>query len=205
MSYIMDKDNCTLRDPDAEYVQRCAGGDVDAFEILVERHQKQMINIAYRLTGDYEEACEAVQEAFLSAYRAIRKFRGDAKFSTWLAGITINHAKNRLKRMQGRSRFEIVSIDNPSKTAPLPDNGPSAEEASALELLEQKEIREAVQGCIDTLDDERREVLVLRDMEGFSYEEIVAALHVPDGTVKSRLFRARDAMKNCLKKVLRDV
>jgi RNA polymerase sigma-70 factor, ECF subfamily len=206
MSYTMDEDNRNLKeDPDAQYVARCIAGDVDAFEILVERHQKQMINIAFRLTGDYEEACEVAQEAFLSAYRAIRKFRGEAKFSTWLTGITINHAKDRLRQMRGRSYYEVVSIDDPLKSTLFPEDGPPSGETSALEQLEQKEIQTKVQGCINALDDERREVLVLRDIEGFSYDEISAVLHIPDGTVKSRLFRARDALKDCLKKVLRDL
>ena len=92
----MKKDRI-LADDDAEFVSRCQRGDIDAFEVLVTRHQKKMLNIVYRITGDYDDACEVVQEAFLSAYRAIKKFRGDAKFSTWLTGITVNHAKNRLK------------------------------------------------------------------------------------------------------------
>jgi RNA polymerase sigma-70 factor (ECF subfamily) len=191
-------------DDDAEYVIQCQKGHVDAFEMLVERHQKKMINIAYRMTGNYDEACDITQEAFLSAYRAIRKFRGEAKFSTWLTGITINHAKNRLRQMQSQSYHEVVSLDDPAETASGTYDPPSRE-VPALEQLEQKEVQAKVQGCINILDNEYKQVLVLRDIEGFSYEDIGAILKIPDGTIKSRLYRARDSVKNCLKKILGDI
>jgi RNA polymerase sigma-70 factor (ECF subfamily) len=196
VSHRMDEKDRILADDDAEFVSRCQRGDIDAFEVLVKRHQKKMLNIVYRITGDYDDACEVVQEAFLSAYRAIRKFRGDAKFSTWLTGITVNHAKNRLRQTQSRSYHEVVSIDDPVET-----------EISAIEQLEQKEVQEKVQECIGGLDKDQREVLVLRDIEEFSYDEIGRILKIPGGTVKSRLSRARNALKDCLKmkKVIGDL
>jgi len=204
----MDEKDRLQMDDDSEFVSRCQRGDIDAFEVLVKRHQKKMLNIVYRITGNYDDACEVVQEAFLSAYRAINKFRGDAKFSTWLTGITVNHAKNRLRQTQSRSYHEVVSIDDPVET----ESGqlaydPPAQEASAIERLEQKEVQEKVQECIGGLDKDQRDVLVLRDIEEFSYDEIGLILKIPDGTIKSRLFRARDALKNCLKmkKVIGDL
>jgi RNA polymerase sigma-70 factor (ECF subfamily) len=193
-------------DEDYEAVSACQKGDVDAFEPLVEKYQKKMLNVAYRMTGDYEEACEIVQEAFLSAYRAIKKFRGEARFATWLYGITVNHAKNRMKQMQSRSHHEVPSLDDPVET----ENGrlahdPPSDEVPIVEQLEKKEIQMKVQACINSLEEEYREVLVLRDIQGFSYEEIHDILKIPDGTVKSRLFRARDAMKHCLKRVISDL
>ena len=184
-------------DEDYEAVSACQKGDVDAFEPLVEKYQKKMFNVAYRMTGDYEEACEIVQEAFLSAYRAIKKFRGEARFATWLYGITVNHAKNRMKQMQSRSHHEVPSLDAPVET----ENGrlahdPPSDEVPIVEQLEKKEIQMKVQECINSLEEEYREVLVLRDIQGFSYEEIHDILKIPDGTVKSRLFRARSAMKH---------
>ena len=95
MSNMSDNPIPPAVDADYEAVTACQKGDVAAFEALVEKYQKKMLNIAYRMTGDYDDACEIVQEAFLSAYRAIRKFRGEARFSTWLYGIVVNHAKNR--------------------------------------------------------------------------------------------------------------
>jgi len=199
------KKSFSLKDDDY-YVSLCQGGDTGAFQFLVERHQKKMLNIAFRITGDYEEACETVQESFLSAYRSIKKFRGDAAFSTWLTGITMNHARNRLKKMRSLSHHEGVSIDDPVVT----ETGhafldPPSQEAPAIEQLEKKEVQDKVQECIATLDDEFREVLVLRDIQEFSYDEIRDILNIPEGTIKSRLFRARDAMKKCLNRVLGDI
>ncbi len=200
-----DKRN-SLQDDDNHYVALCQGGDTNAFQVLVERYQKKMLNIAYRITGDYEEACETVQEAFLSAFKAIKKFRGEAAFSTWLTGITMNHARNRLKKMRSHSHHEGVSIDDPieTETGQILYDHPSQEEP-IIEQLEKKELQAKVQECIGTLDDEFREVLVLRDMQEFSYDEIHAILNIPEGTIKSRLFRAREALKNCLNKVIGDL
>lgn len=193
----------SVQDDDNHYVALCQRGDTNAFQVLVERYQKKMLNIAYRITGDYEEACETVQEAFLSAFKAIKKFRGEAAFSTWLTGITMNHARNRLKKIRSHSHHEGVSIDDPIgiETGQIFYDHPSREEP-IIEQLEKKELQAKVQECIGTLDDEFREVLVLRDIQEFSYDEIHAILNIPEGTIKSRLFRAREALKNCLKKVI---
>jgi RNA polymerase sigma-70 factor (ECF subfamily) len=193
-------------DEDLEFVTLCQRGDVDAFRPLVEKHQKKMLNIAYRMMGDYEAACEVVQDAFFNAYKAIRKFRGEARFSTWLCRIVINLSKNRIKQMKTRLEREGVSLDAPIETedGQVPHD-PPAQEPSALEEMERKEIQTAVQVCISALDDDYREVLVLRDIQGLSYDEIGEILKIPDGTVKSRLFRARDALKEGLKKVLGDL
>ncbi len=193
-------------DEDAAYVLLCQKGDTNAFEVLVERHQKRMLNLAYRIVGDYDEACDVVQEAFLSAYSALRSFRREAKFSTWLYGIVVNQARNRIRQAEGRSRHESRSLDDPievkdgNRQRELPDCGESADEQ-----LEKKEIEARVQMCIRTLETEYREVLVLRDIQGFSYEEICSMLNLPEGTVKARLFRARSALKDCLVNVLGDL
>jgi RNA polymerase sigma-70 factor, ECF subfamily len=191
------------RDEDLEHVSLCRQGDVDAFEALVRRHQKRMINIAYRIVGDYDEACEVVQDAFISAYKNIKGFKGKAKFATWLYAIVINGSRNRLKQLRSRRYREGCSIDDPIMT---PDGeiaaDPPSNEPSALDRLEARDIKQHVQGCINALDAEFREVIVLRDLQGFSYEEISAMLKVPEGTVKSRLFRGREAMRACLKGVM---
>ena len=190
-------------DEDLEFVTLCQRGDVDAFRPLVEKHQKKMLNIAYRMMGDYEAASEVVQDAFLQAYKTIRKFRGEARFSTWLCRIVINLSKNRIKQMKTRLEREGVSLDAPIETedGQVPHD-PPAQEPSALEQMERKEVERAVQVCINALDNDYREVLVLRDIQGLSYDEISEILKIPGGTVKSRLFRARDALKEGLKKVL---
>jgi RNA polymerase sigma-70 factor (ECF subfamily) len=198
--------NRTIGDDDAGFVARCQRGETEAFSVLVRRHQKKMLNIAYRMIGDYDEACDVVQEAFLSAYRAIGKFRGDARFSTWLCGIVLNHSRSHIKRKTAHSRREAGSLDDPMKSEDESFlNEPRSQEESVVERLEQREREAKIQECIGFLDGEQREVLVLRDIQGFSYEEIGVMLKLPQGTVRSRLFRARNALKDRLLRVLGDL
>jgi RNA polymerase sigma-70 factor (ECF subfamily) len=198
--------NRTIGDDDAGFVARCRQGETEAFSVLVRRHQKKMLNIAYRMIGDYDEACDVVQEAFLSAYRAIGKFRGDARFSTWLCGIVLNHSRSHMTLRAARSRREGAALDDPAKSE---DGGflnePRSREESVVERLEKRERDAKVQECIGSLDGEQREVLVLRDIQGFSYEEIGVMLKLPQGTVRSRLFRARNALKDRLLRVFGDL
>jgi len=202
----VEAQNRTTGDDDAGFVARCQRGETEAFTVLVRRHQKKMLNIAYRMIGDYDAACDVVQEAFLSAYRAIEKFRGDARFSTWLCGIVLNHSRNHLTQKAARSRREAGSLDDPVK---LQDgrfiNEPLSREGATFEQLEKRELEAKVQECIGFLDGEQREVLVLRDIQGFSYEEIGILLKLPEGTVKSRLFRARSALKDGLFRIFGDL
>jgi RNA polymerase sigma-70 factor, ECF subfamily len=191
------------KDNDYELVSRCRKGDLDAFEALVVRHQRKMLNTAFRMVGNYEDACEIVQDAFFSAYRAIQQFEGRSGFSTWLCSIVINTSRNRIQQIRSASRHEQFSLDDPLSTEDgsirieLPSDCPSA-----MDQLEQKDIQAGVQKCINTLEAEFREVLILRDIQGFSYDEISDMLKVAQGTVKSRLFRAREYMKKCLLKAL---
>jgi len=196
-------ENASALDSDAAAVALSQKGDLDAFELLVRRHQKKMLNIAFRITGDYDDACEVVQDAFLSAHKNIKTFRGDSKFTTWLTTITMNLAKNRLKQMKSRQTHVAFSLDDPIQT----DDGqmtvdPPSKEPSVLDQMLKRDVRTQVQECIKKLDHAFREVLVLRDMQEFSYEEIGSMLKMRAGTVKSRLFRARDMVKDCLKSVM---
>jgi RNA polymerase sigma-70 factor, ECF subfamily len=198
--------NRTIADDDAGFVARCRRGDTEAFAVLVRRHQKKMLNVAFRMIGDYDEACDVVQEAFLSAYRAIGKFRGDARFSTWLCGIVLNHSRTHIKQKTARSRREAGSLDDPLESqAGRFVNESCSQEESIVERIERRELEAKVQECIGLLDGEQREVLVLRDIRGLSYEEIGGLLKLPEGTVKSRLFRARNALKDGLFRVLGDL
>jgi RNA polymerase sigma-70 factor (ECF subfamily) len=186
---------------DGELVAACLDGDDEAFAILVRRHQKVMLNLALRLVGNVEEACEVVQDAFLAAHRALAQFRGEARFSTWLAAITLNHARNRLAHLASRRRNEAFSLDAPIATAQgpvYPD--PPAQAPDPLQELETRSLRARVARCIQALPLGFREVLVLRDLQDRSYEEIALLLKVRDGTVKSRLFRAREGVKDCLER-----
>jgi RNA polymerase sigma-70 factor (ECF subfamily) len=193
-------------DEDWEFVALCQQGDTEAFEVLVERHQKKMLNIAYRMTGNYDEACDVTQEAFVAAYKSIRKFKAESKFSTWLYRIVMNYSKNRLKQLRGREKRESLSLDDFTEIKEQKISGQSsANESDPATRMERREREAQVQQCINTLDEEYRDVLVLKDIQGFSYEEIKTILNIPDGTVKSRLSRARNALKNCLFKVMGDL
>jgi RNA polymerase sigma-70 factor (ECF subfamily) len=191
------------RDDSAELVSLSQQGDLSAFEGLVIKHQKRMLNIAYRIVGDYEDACEVVQDAFVAAYKNIRTFRGQAKFSTWLTSIIVNLSKNRLKQVRSRQGHEVFSLNDPIQTVDGElSMDPPSRDLSVLDRMEKRDVQARVQDCIKALDPDFREVLVLRDLQEFSYEEIADMLKVRDGTVKSRLFRARETVKDCLKKTM---
>ncbi len=192
-----------VEDGDAVFIMRCLAGNTDAFGVIVERHQGKMLNMAYRITSDYQEALDAVQDAFLTAYRNLEKFRGESLFSTWLASILINQAKNRMRKKGRLKKHECSSIDDPminEKGAVIiepADRGPTP-----LDSLQKNELDMNVQECIGSLDEDQRVVLVLREIEEYAYEEIGGMLGLPDGTVRSRLFRARALLKECLKKFM---
>lgn len=193
-----------LPDEDAELVVSCREGDLSAFEILVKKYQTRMFTLAFRVLGNHEDAGEVVQDAFVSAYRGLEKFRGDAAFTTWLTTITINLARNRLQQILSRKSREVCSLEDPipgcgecSRSHDPPSSGPSAHEQ-----LEREETRQRVQGCISALEPGFREVLVLREIEEYSYGEIGAMLRLAEGTVKSRIARARESIRDCLKRVV---
>jgi RNA polymerase sigma-70 factor (ECF subfamily) len=187
---------------DGALIAACRRGDTAAFEVLVLRHQRMLFNVALRMVGSYADAADIVQDAFIAAWSRIDNFRGEARFSTWLTAIVVNLTRNRIQQRsvsEGRAAYSL--------NAPLPDceglmPDPPSMTPSALDRLEEAELRQMVQRCIEALDQGFREVLVLRDMQEMSYEEVGSALNLREGTVKSRLFRARDAVKDCLKRTL---
>lgn len=192
-----------ISDSDSELVGCARRGDLAAFERLVRTHQQRMFAIAFRITGGYEDAAEIVQDAFVAAWRGLGSFRGESRFTTWLTSITINLSRNRLDQIRSRRSNEPVSLDDPVATADgLIPREATSDAPSAQEQLERHEIRRHVQKCISALIPEFREVLVLRDMEEFSYEEIATVLRLSGGTVRSRLSRARDAVRECLRRVI---
>ena len=200
------KENNQTTDEDYNLVSLCKKGNVDAFEVLVRKHQKRMLNIAYRMTGNYEDACEIIQDAFVSAYKGIKDFEEKSRFSTWLYTIVLNLSRNRLKQLKIQSYREEFSFNDPVITDDSQINKePASGETTILERLERRDVQQKVQGCINSLDSEFREVLILRDIHGFSYDEISNMLKIPEGTVKSRLFRARDVLRDCLKRVIGDL
>jgi RNA polymerase sigma-70 factor (ECF subfamily) len=171
---------------DAEYVQRIQRGDTASFEVLVRRHEKAIFNLVYRMLGDYDDAAETAQEVFLSAFRALGQFRGDANFSTWLYRIALNHATSR-RRSASQRQHRLVPLDGGDWVNDV-EPGPA-------ESLEKKEIRERVQRALNELEPEDAMVILLRDLQDVAYEDVARMLNIPVGTVKSRLHRARRALK----------
>jgi len=178
---------------DAELVTRACGGETQAFAMLIERHQDNMYNAIAHLMGSVQDAEDIAQEVFLSAFRNLRKFRREARFTTWLYGIMLNCVRTHWRRR--RRRLDNVSLDAPAGEGGWHPDPPSPR-AGPLEESARREAVEVVRCAIASLDVELREVIVLRDVEGLSYEELAGALGLPLGTVKSRLFRARSALKD---------
>lgn len=178
---------------DLELVKRCQQGDRDGFDELVRRHYALAYNIAYRMLGDHDRAADATQAAILRAYRAIPRFRHDASFSTWLYRIVTNVCLDQIRR-QERGARSLTLLGEDDGTAldemDIPDH--SGDPAAAAE---QQERQELVQQALVRLAPDHRAVLVMYDLSGLSYEEVAQALDIPLGTVKSRLNRARHALK----------
>ena len=202
----MSDDRHNIPDEDSGLVASWRRGELASFEALVGKYQKRMLNIAFRVTGDYEDACEVTQDAFVAAYRGIDTFRGAARFSTWLTSINLNLSRNRLKQVLTKRRNEAYSLNWPAQGE---DSGPVHERPSsapsALEQLEKHALHAKLNECINALSVDFRETIVLRDMQDFSYDEMCAILNVREGTVKSRLFRAREMVKECMKRGAGDV
>ena len=190
-------------DEDAALVASWRCGDLSSFEALVRKHQKRLLNVAFRITGVYEDACEVTQDTFVAAFRKIDSFRGEARFSTWLTSIAVNLSRNRLQQVRAKAHNEAYLLDGPlsGDCCPMGNERPSST-PSALERLERLDLYERLQGCIKALSAEFREALVLRDLQDFSYGEMCAIIKVREGTVKSRLFRAREMVKDCLKRAM---
>ena len=176
------------REEELALVRRVQSGELDAFEDLVRAHEKTVYNLALRMTGNPQDAEDMAQEAFLKAYRSLPDFRGESKFSVWLYRIVSNVCLDHLRKQSRRPASSLTVEDGEGEQQQLdvPD-----ESASPERLLEQKLTREAVQKGLARLPAEQRQILLLREIRGMSYEEIGETLGLEAGTVKSRIFRAR--------------
>lgn len=177
-----------VREEEDELVSRVRNGDKDAFEKLVLENQKKVYNLALRMVGNEEDALDMSQEAFIKAYNSIAFFRGDSKFSVWLYRLTTNVCLDFL-RSEGRKAHNSLSYigdEDEEKELEIPDDRFSPET-----IIEKKELREAVNIGLKKLPEDYKTVLLLREIEGLSYEEIAETLSLEVGTVKSRIFRAR--------------
>jgi len=193
----------TNRDPDLDALEAFRAGDSGAFDSLVERHQGRVFRLACRLLGDRDSALDAAQETFVKAWKALPRFKGDARFSTWLTRIAINQCRNELRKRGTVKHTRPLSLDDtvPGTDTPRSDSV-TAEGASAWEEMRGEELRAAFGAAMEELDPESREVLILTEVEALSYEGIAELLDVPVGTVRSRLHRARAEVRRRMAAVL---
>ena len=190
----------TQDDSDQQLVERVQAGDKAAFDLLVRKYQHRVLKLVSRFVSDAAEAEDVAQEAFLKAYRALASFRGDSAFYTWLYRIAINTAKNYLVAMGRRA---------PTSTGFDHEDAESFEDAEQLrdsatpeaELLG-KQIAATVNRAMERLPDDLRTAITLREIEGLSYEEIASVMNCPIGTVRSRIFRARESIAADLRPLL---
>lgn len=170
---------------EADLIRRSKTGDVDAFDQLVGVHQDRIYQLAYRITGNREDAWDAAQEAFLKAYRSLPAFRETASFATWMHRVTVNTAldivrRRPAQRTQVLDEAVVLSGDDPADQA------------------QRKDLQRRIHHAIATLPVEHRVVVILRDLEGLAYDEIARTLRIPIGTVRSRLSRGRDTLRMML-------
>jgi RNA polymerase sigma factor RpoE len=188
------------REIDQALVERAQGGDKHAFDQLVSKYQRKLGRLLSRFIRDPAEVEDVSQEAFIKAYRALPSFRGDSAFYTWLYRIGINTAKNYLVA-QGRRAPTSTEFD--SEEAETFESADQLRDINTPEsLLLSKQIGETVNGAIDALPEELRTAIVLREIEGLSYDEIAGMMDCPIGTVRSRIFRAREAVAQKLRPLL---
>ena len=186
-------------DTDQELVRRVQAGDQTAFNLLVLKYQHRVLKLVGRFVNDAAEAEDVAQEAFLKAYRALASFRGDSAFYTWLYRIAINTAKNALVSQRRRPVDFDLDLQDPDQY----ERHAKLKEADTPEgVLLTDEIRAVVEEAMEELPEDLRTAIVLRELEGLSYEEIAEAMDCPVGTVRSRIFRAREAIDKKLKPLL---
>ncbi len=180
-------------------VERVQKGDKHAFDLLINKYQHRIISLVSRYVSDHSEAQDVAQEAFIKAYRAMGNFRGDSAFYTWLYRIAINTAKNYLvaqKRRPPASDIDAADAEQYDMESRLKDKGTPEQE------LMRDEVKRTVYDTIAALPDDLRTAIMLREMEGMSYEDIALTMDCPIGTVRSRIFRARDAIDQKLRPLI---
>lgn len=188
-----------MRDQPDGRVQPEGESPSNSFNDIVAAYEKKIFNLIYRIIGDYEDAADLTQETFVSAYRSIGSFRGDAKIYTWLYKIALNHSRNWLRQHERMRSFRVESLDQPSEWGETEGTRDLADNQNSPEVeLESKELRTKILAAIDSLPGEYREIIVLREIEGLSYNEIVAVTGLSLDNVKTRLSRARAQLRRRL-------
>jgi RNA polymerase sigma-70 factor, ECF subfamily len=184
---------------DIVLVERVQQGDKAAFDVLVQKYQQKVVNLISRFVSDHSECYDVAQETFIKAYRALPNFRGDSQFYTWLYRIAANTAKNHLASKSRKTPNYSVDVDDAEhfggesglKEFTTPEN-----------LMLTEEIKQTIYTAIEALPDDLKSAITLRELEGLSYEEIASVMDCPIGTVRSRIFRARDAIDKELRPLL---
>lgn len=191
------QDAARARQHDRDLIARAGDGDMRAFEELVQRHQRRANTVAYGIVRSAEDAREVTQDAFLRVHRHLKDFEGGASFSTWLYRIVYNLSIDLIRR---RSPGRAVEFEDHTDLTGAPDEWlPARGELDPFAALDRARLVEAMQRCLDELPPHHRTAIVLREVEGLSYEEIAEAMEVPKGTVMSRLFHARRKMQKMLR------
>ncbi len=172
-------------------LRRLRDRDERAFRELIENHRDRVFNITYRMLGNRAEAEDVAQEVFITVFKTIESFREESKFSTWLYRVTVNHCKNRIKYLARRHDRDRDELDETNQATNGAVNGAPVRVAQPDKALASAQMEKLLQEAIAALDDDQRAVVILRDVEDLSIEEICEITGLPDGTVKSRLHRAR--------------
>ncbi|MDK2866886.1 MAG: hypothetical protein PWP51_955 [Clostridiales bacterium] len=176
---------------ESKLIEKSIKGDVASFELLIQKYRQYVYNITYRMMGNSHDADDMAQEALIKAFKAIHQFKGDSQFSTWLYRIAMNTCKDELRKRKEAT----LPLDERIDTMTEADRA----QTDPLLIYEQKELQAKVQGALDRLSADGKEVIILRDILGYSYEEIGRILEVPIGTVRSRINRNRIMLKDILK------
>ena len=177
-------------------LERSKAGDVAAFEMLIEAYQKKIFNLAFRMMGNYDDANDLAQEALIRIYKSISNFKEQSSLSTWIYRITTNVCLDEIRKKKNRkvlSLDEEIHVDDGDMQRQIMSDDPLPDE-----LMEKEELRQIIGSAIDSLPEDQKLVITLRDLQGLSYDEIARVLDCPSGTVKSRINRARFALKNVL-------
>ena len=189
----------TVEESDLVLVKRVQRGDKSAFDLLVRKYQHKVVKLVLRYVRNPAEAEDIAQEAFIKAYRALPQFRGDSAFYTWMYRIAINTAKNSLASRDRSPIAYDLDLTDPEESHSVQTRLQDPDTPEGMALTE--EIRQIVNSAIEALPEELKTAIVLRELDGLSYEEIAAAMECPVGTVRSRIFRAREAIDKRLREV----
>ena len=186
---------------DKEIIERVKNGDKKAYDLLVLKYQQRVINLIARFVKNHADALDVSQETFIKAYKALPNFRGESAFYTWLYRIAVNTAKNHLtvqSRKITKSDYDVTEIEQ------IEGNMSLTEQTTPENLLIKDELQDIVLNTIENLPEDLKSAIMLREIEGLSYEEIAAVMECPVGTVRSRIFRARETIDNKIKPLLKN-